>query len=557
MGDVRLLLRLRVRHARTFLVRALHATGSDLVDDRGWGERSYQAYIIGFIGICLAMMWLWLLDTVQEAFVALGPDLALGVLLFAFAVPAVVFAVSSFRGLRASWVKLSHPDIAYVAASPIGSTALVGVSAAITMIAGGAVAAPAGYLLAVGVRAALGWFVDPLTTALIASLWTAVPLAAGRVVGAARLALPRTIRRWKAVAMLALASLAAVVAYGALAIAWAPGALAQSNAVVQAVAAAVGLLVAGFLALLLLAKRVDRVRMVEENALYADTCSFGFFSLLDSTTVGDYRRRCKLARRGPFLRLPQAAGPAALVARAALSLVRQYEGLPALLMLGAGITPFGVSALLGGYGVAGPVFWLAMLVGLASTAREVTRAFRDDMRVRLVRDQLPYGTLALLVGDSLPAFCLVTAVSCATVPFTLPAGAPVAPALVLAVALNAAVVLSFGLEAVRLRSSSMRPWGEGGLAIVGSLCGFASLLAEPLLVVAAAIVACATMARMIRRGSNACVSFGAGIALFPFRLTSAWREFLRTRCTRLCGLLPAPARRPSRCALSRARYAPR
>ena len=145
------------------------------------------------------------------------------------------------------------------------------------MIAGGAVAAPAGYLLAVGVRAALGWFVDPLTTALIASLWTAVPLAAGRVVGTARLALPRTIRRWKAVAMLALASLVAVVAYGALAIAWVPVVLAQSNAVVQAVAAAIGLLVAGFLALLLLAKRVDRVRMVEENALYADTCSFGFF----------------------------------------------------------------------------------------------------------------------------------------------------------------------------------------------------------------------------------------------------------------------------------------
>ena len=126
--------------------------------------------------------------------------------------------------------------------------------------------------------------------------------------------------------------------------------------------------------------------------------------------MGDYRRRCKLARRGPFLRLPQAAGPAALVARAALSLVRQYEGLPALLMLGAGITPFGVSALLGGYGVAGPVFWLAMLVGLASTAREVTHAFRDDMRVRLVRDQLPYGTL-VWANDEHVAACLLPAES--------------------------------------------------------------------------------------------------------------------------------------------------
>ena len=46
MHDVRLLLWLRARHARSALNRTLHLVGAG-VDDGGWGERAYQLYAVG------------------------------------------------------------------------------------------------------------------------------------------------------------------------------------------------------------------------------------------------------------------------------------------------------------------------------------------------------------------------------------------------------------------------------------------------------------------------------------------------------------------------------
>lgn len=46
MHDVRLLLWLRARYARSALNRTLHLVGAG-VDDGGWGERAYQLYAVG------------------------------------------------------------------------------------------------------------------------------------------------------------------------------------------------------------------------------------------------------------------------------------------------------------------------------------------------------------------------------------------------------------------------------------------------------------------------------------------------------------------------------
>ena len=48
MHDVRLLLWLRARHARSALNRTLHLVGAG-VDDGGWGERAYQLYAVGIM----------------------------------------------------------------------------------------------------------------------------------------------------------------------------------------------------------------------------------------------------------------------------------------------------------------------------------------------------------------------------------------------------------------------------------------------------------------------------------------------------------------------------
>lgn len=503
MGDVRLLLWLRVRHARTFLVRAMRIVGTDIQNDRDLGERAYQLYAAAALLVVCVLMWFWAIDTVEGAFVALGPAVAAALLPLALAVPAAVFAAVAFSGLRASPLKFSHPDVAYLAGSSVRSTALAGTAFAAAALAGGVFAALAGYLLGAGMAAALGTFASPLATACCAALAVAAAIGGGWLVGLARLALPRATRRRRAgLAALALATAIVAGLAGALSVAAAPLALAEPGFAAFACAGAVVLVGAESVGLALLARRADIVRAVEDSSLYADLQPFGPFSPLDPTVVGDYRRRCKLARRSPRLRLPAATGPGALLARSALTIVRQHEGVPDLLMLGIVVTPFGVVALTGALGPVGLLFWLALLVAAPQGRREATRAFRDDMRVRLVRDRLPFGTLALLALDSLPAFVVVALLSCAVVPFAIPAGASMGASLALAVLLNAATLLSCGLDAVRLGAGGLRPWSEGALVALAATCGALSFAPSPWLAVAGAAFVCLVVAWMIRGGAE-------------------------------------------------------
>lgn len=277
-----------------------------------------------------------------------------------------------------------------------------------------------------------------------------------------------------------------------------PGAAVACAAGIAACAAEGGLLV-------LLAPRIDRASVIVENALYADLQPFGPLSPLDPQVVADYRRRRKLAARlarGVRFRLPLASGAGALVSRAALSHLRQYGGLPSLLAFGASAAPLGVLALAG---VGGPVtflFWLAALVMFPQGVREATRVFRDDLRVRLVRDRLPFGTLSLLVLDSLPGFAAASAVSCVVVALALSAGFPLAAGLALAVLVNAAAVLCCGLDAVSLFPGGPRPFYEAGAFVLVAATGALSLAGLPSLTVAGAAAACVGVAAVVHGGAE-------------------------------------------------------
>ena len=71
MHDVRLLLWLRARHARSALNRTLHLVGAG-VDDGGWGERAYQLYAVGIMLVWAALMAAALVDAIQGVFVGLA-----------------------------------------------------------------------------------------------------------------------------------------------------------------------------------------------------------------------------------------------------------------------------------------------------------------------------------------------------------------------------------------------------------------------------------------------------------------------------------------------------
>ena len=64
-SDLRLLLWLRARHARSTINRALHLLGVG-VEAGGRTERLYQLYAVGLMAVWAVIMWSWLLDTVVK-----------------------------------------------------------------------------------------------------------------------------------------------------------------------------------------------------------------------------------------------------------------------------------------------------------------------------------------------------------------------------------------------------------------------------------------------------------------------------------------------------------
>ena len=120
MHDVRLLLWLRARHARSALNRTLHLVGAG-VDDGGWGERAYQLYAVGIMLVWAALMAAALVDAIQRVFVGLAAAVCSLAVQGALLAVALVLLRVGIAGARTTPLKLSHPDIAYLAASAVSA----------------------------------------------------------------------------------------------------------------------------------------------------------------------------------------------------------------------------------------------------------------------------------------------------------------------------------------------------------------------------------------------------------------------------------------------------
>lgn len=505
LRDLVLVLLLDVRHGRTAFVRLSHMVGTDVLGDRGALDRSYQAYIALIFGAWLALVWALLLEAASTLFGALdaaSAELACRALLL---LPAAAFARAAARGMRAPVIKLSHPDIAYVASSRVRTDALAAAGFAKDVLLAALVGGMAGYLAGFGLLDCPGVLASPLDAAALAAASLAAASAAGQLVGIVRLSIfqPRD-RAGRAGGRLAVALLAAAAVAVTLA-ACLPAAFADPFALVgpHASAGECAVLAAAVLAsaavVLARARRIDMAAVIAGNALHADLQPFGPLSPLDSRTVEEHRRRLKAARRRPRFRMPAASGRRALVSRAALSHARQCDGLPALALHGLCAVPLGACAILGVGGPAMYVFWLQALVMMPQGVREATRAFRDDMRNRLVRDRLPFGTLELLALDGLPAFALTSALGCVSLAFLMPGASPVL-VVASAVLVNACSMLSCGLDAVRLFPRGPRACYEYGAILLAGVSFALSLFAPLWAVLAAVALACAGIAAVVHRG---------------------------------------------------------
>lgn len=507
VDDVSLLLRLRIRHARWTLNQLMHIVGAGL-DDDGWAERAYQLYALVLVLGWFALMAAALADAVAKAFALLDAATCLVVLKATLVLPAVVLVWFGIRSVRSAPLKLSHPDIAYVAASAVSARALVGVAAAAQVLAGGAACGIVGLLAGIGLASAGALVLPPAAFGLVLAALGAAAVAAGWLAGVVRLGCAGWRPRASVAAGLAFAAFGATWCVAA---ACANAGLLFNPAALTAMGAGAALAgLASAVALAFVAPRIDMTRVIEESALFADLCRFGALSPLDRADIADYRRRRKLADRPVRFSLPPGEGRRALAARAALSHLRQYDGVFDLLVHGSAVVPLGVLAATGAGGPVLFLFWLSALVAAPMGVREATRAFRDDVRNRLVRDRLPYSALELLAFDTLPAFALTTLVACAVVVAALPAvpasmlaDVPLASTLVLAVLLNAGSLLCCGLDAVRLFPGGPRLCYEyGALALVGVPFALALAAAPWLALLAGIALTCVALAAAVRFGTE-------------------------------------------------------
>lgn len=251
--------------------------------------------------------------------------------------------------------------------------------------------------------------------------------------------------------------------------------------------------------------RFDRASIVQSNALYADLQLMASWAAQAPITYEEQRRRRILAGRRPILSLPQTTGARLLVARALLSHLRQREGLKDLMEWGAFFVPAGAVLVASSADLGLRLMWMTLGSLSLGRARELTRVFRDDCRVRLVGDAIACSRtlFRLLLLDSLPAVAFtvllgLVVVACLSLPFSPIAssacGAPgILSMLVITLSLVATLLFAGGIDVLSRRSARARPdflllaffylLGVGGLSLVGPLwaacggCAYAVALA--------------------------------------------------------------------------------
>ena len=249
----------------------------------------------------------------------------------------------------------------------------------------------------------------------------------------------------------------------------------------------------------------DRASIVQSNALYADLQLMASWAAQAPITYEEQRRRRILAGRRPILSLPQTTGARLLVARALLSHLRQREGLKDLMEWGAFLVPAGAVLVASSADLGLRLMWMTLGSLSLGRARELTRVFRDDCRVRLVGDAIarPRTLFRLLLLDSLPAVAFtvllgLVVVAYLSLPFSPIAssacGAPgILSMLVITLSLVATLLFAGGIDVLSRRSARARPdflllaffylLGVGGLSLVGPLwaacggCAYAVALA--------------------------------------------------------------------------------
>lgn len=344
--DVSMLIRLKARHGWVEFARWYHVTGSDPINDASAVDRLYQVYVALLFLAALFLTWLSALDYAATIGAAIGIDTCLQIASLLWIAPLAFFAFLLIRHLRSCPVKMTHPDILWLAPN---------LNPASWPLSGLALALPLslmlGALVGFFVGTALQLAVSPSDTSMLFALSAAGATALSRALGMTRHLMPG------------------------------------------------------------LPLKIDARSLVRANALYADLQPLRAWAAHAPGAYEEAKRRKLMASRRPFLELPDLQGRKLLIARAALSLARQREGIPKLIVWGACVIPLGAIVASSAPAMWAALAWIVTAASLIPASREMTRVFSDDTRVRIVGDFIAVPRFELLLMDSLPATALVVLAS--------------------------------------------------------------------------------------------------------------------------------------------------
>lgn len=471
------LARLELLHARGELRWALFAFGIDSEHDRGFLERTYQAYMALVVLVALGLMWSGVLAAIAAGAASLGESVAHGLAgALGAALPAAALLVDATRYLRGSPFGLIRPDFSFLARlaapeelvlarswRPVAAHLLCGVLVGWTLAVLAGAASVSVLVWAAGLAARL------------VAAWLAALLA-----GLARCAVARPGRRATTAALgvssLGVAALASLAA-AAPTPAWCAAVLVLACADAR------------------VAERADMAFVIDDSAPGAALHELRHLALVDAGAYGEARRHVRRrCRRVPRASWHFGTGPRACTSRALAALVRRPSSLGGLLSLAALLS---VGAVLMAQGTQTWLLlgWLLCLgQGLVAHPPELGAVFRDDCANRLLRGLLPLSTLGLLASDVLPALSVsvgaslvVTGAAAALVGASLPA------ALALTLALHAVVTLACGLDDPRrvalgprltcMSFSVLAYLAAGALALLGAVWALGCLVAGAALLV--------------------------------------------------------------------------
>ena len=526
--DAFLIAGLRARNARTAVCRWFHIAGTDPSKDRSLSLRMYQIYVSVMVIAALAAVWLAALAQIEVAVASLSVGAAETVVRGLGLAAAALLGVSCLKALRGGPFSFSDADVAFLLTGPV-RLQLVLVAELVPDVAKAAlVGALVGFAAGVGCAAA-SLAVDPFAMAVDASLLLASVSGASWVVGVSRVrrckagsdggrtGKPPLLfeRRW--VHVLFVLAIVVVSLAGIVCASFMP-----SEAVLRCVSWQTAPLIADVFAaevalVFALGRRADAAALSQESLLSVEVPAIGLMAgggdaaLLDA--VRAVSRRQKVSARPPSGRLPQVRGSAAIAARAGLSLWRQREGWPSLVLVGAFLAPVGAYALMEGAAAPGLLLiWLALPQLCIRDVREIARCFRDDLRLRSVRDRLPLTTAAIFALDVLPFLVVVLSIQAVlafvAIPLAIVLEMPLAAALptliCLAVLLTAGLTLCCAFDAVQMPFGDRREIGcEWAAFAFAGATAVAAMLGLPPLALAAFVAAldialAAGIARVLR-----------------------------------------------------------